>query len=64
MANKDAKAEIKDGNLIITLPMNVPPAVSGSGKSPVVASTYGNVVTDLQVGGKAVTIGVNAYTKL
>jgi hypothetical protein len=64
MANKDARAEIRDGSLIITIPMNVPPAVSGSGKSLVVASTYGNVQTDLQVNGKPVVIGVNAYTKL
>lgn len=50
--------------IMIAIPMNVPPAVSGSGKSLVVASTYGNVQTDLQVGGKPVVIGVNAYTKL
>lgn len=57
-------AEIKGGNLIITLPVNPKPAPSASGKSLVVASTKGNTVTGVMVDGKPLTIGVNAYISL
>jgi hypothetical protein len=39
------------------------PTPSASGKTLVVASTHGNVVTAAQVDGKSVTIGINAYIK-
>lgn len=55
------KAEIKGKDLVITIPMNAEPKPSASGKSLVVASTSGNVQTDLKVKGKNVTIGLNAY---
>ena len=45
-------------------PFSVTGNVSGSGKSTVHASTRGNVRTDLQVEGKDLIIGLNAYTKL
>ena len=54
------KAEIKDGNLIITIPLDTPKP-SASGKTLVVASTRGNVATAAQVNDKPVTIGLNAY---
>jgi hypothetical protein len=54
------KVEIKDGNLVITIPMQTP-TPSASGKTLVVASTRGNMKTDVQVNGKPVTIGLNAY---
>lgn len=54
-------AEIKDGNLIITLPVNPNPAPSASGKTLVVATSSGNKATNVMVNGKPVTIGVNAY---
>jgi hypothetical protein len=57
------KAEIKDGKLCIEIELNNPPEPSASGKTLVVASTHGNKVTDVLVGGKAVTIGLNAYIK-
>jgi hypothetical protein len=59
----DIKAVIKDGNLIITLPMNDKPVPSASGKTLVIASTRGNVTTELEVDGKPVVLGVNAYIK-
>ena len=37
------------------------PTPSASGKTLVVASSRGNKVLDLQVDGKNVTVGVNAY---
>ena len=55
-------AMIKDGNLVVTIPMNQP-RPSASGKTLVVATSGGNVVTNALVNGKAVTIGLNAYIK-
>ena len=56
------KAEIKNGKLYIEIETQQPTA-SASGKTKVIASTHGNVVTDLKVDGKPVTIGLNAYIK-
>lgn len=64
MANTNIKAEIVKGNLVITLPAitkNNP--VSASGKTLRVASTEGNVETELEVNGKKVIVGLNAYIK-
>jgi hypothetical protein len=55
------KVEIKDGHLIISIPVNEPPVRSKSGKSLIVASTNGNQKTGIIVQGKAVVLGVNAY---
>lgn len=54
-------AEIKDGNLIITLPVNRIPTPSKSGNSRIVATSGGNKPTSVIVDGQPVTIGVNAY---
>jgi hypothetical protein len=59
----EIRAKIENGNLVITLPIGKPTA-SASGKTLVVASTRGNVKTDLMVEGHPVTIGVNAYIKI
>lgn len=56
-------AVIEDGCLIITVPMNATPERSTSGKTMVVASSHGNIKTDVTVDGKPVMIGVNAYIK-
>lgn len=56
------KVSIKDNTLIIEVPMNAP-TPSASGKTLVVASSHGNVVTAALVNGKPVTIGLNAYIK-
>jgi len=59
------KAEIKGNNLVITIPCetnNLRP--SASGKTLIVASSQGNVtLPDVQVQGKNLTIGLNAYIK-
>jgi hypothetical protein len=39
------------------------PTPSASGKTLVVATTHGNVPTDVQVDGKPLTVGVNAYIR-
>lgn len=56
------KAELTNGNLIITIPANVDnPPVSKTGKSRIVASTNGNLTTSVLVAGKPLVIGLNAY---
>ena len=54
------KAEIVNGQLIITIPLQTPQR-SASGKTIVIATTRGNQKTALMYEGKPVTIGVNAY---
>ena len=56
-------AKIEGKNLVITLPINKPLKPSTSGKSLVVASTNGNKETEVEVEGKRVVVGVNAYIK-
>ncbi len=59
------KAEINGSNLVITLPLTQKdPPLSKSQKTHVVASTRGNVKTNLEVEGRTITIGVNAYIPL
>ena len=56
------QVEIKDGNLVITIPMQKP-TPSASGKTLVVASSHGNQPTSAQVNGKPIILGLNAYIK-
>ncbi len=56
------KVEQKENKLYIEIDLEKPTR-STSGKTLVVASTRGNVVTDVMVDGKPVTIGINAYIK-
>ena len=56
------KVEQKDNKLYIEIDLEKPTR-STSGKTLVVASTRGNVVTDVTVEGKPVTIGIIAYIK-
>lgn len=57
------KARIENGVLIVELEINKQPVPSASGKTLVVASTRGNISTDVMVEGKPLTIGLNAYIK-
>lgn len=54
--------KIEKGNLIITMPMQQP-TPSASGKTLVVASTHGNQKTGVEIDGKEVIVGLNAYIK-
>ena len=56
------QVEIKDGNLVITIPMQKP-APSASGKTLVVASSHGNKATAALVDGKPIIVGLNAYIR-
>ena len=55
------EAKIENGFLVLRVPMNPTPVRSSTGKTLVVASTYGNKETDCVVDGKKVVVGVNAY---
>lgn len=57
------KVEIKDNELIITLPFDAKGKQSASGKSMVHATTNGNAPTEVDVRGQKLVVGVNAYTK-
>lgn len=56
------EVEIRDKKLCIEIDLEKP-TPSASGKTLVVASTRGNVLTAAEVDGKRVTIGLNAYIK-
>jgi hypothetical protein len=56
------KVEIKDNKLFIEIDLEKP-TPSSSGKTLVVASTHGNVVTSAKVEDKPITLGLNAYIK-
>jgi hypothetical protein len=55
-------AKIEDGNLVVTIPLQEPKP-SATGKTLVVASSHGNQRTSVEINGKPVTIGLNAYIK-
>jgi hypothetical protein len=55
-------AEIINGNLVLTLPLQKP-TPSATGKTLVVATSHGNQKSEVTVNGKPVHIGVNAYIK-
>jgi hypothetical protein len=56
------KVEIKDNKLFIEIDLEKP-TPSSSGKTLVVASTHGNIVTSAKVEDKPITLGLNAYIK-
>ena len=60
---KKLTASIEGEYLVIRVPLNTKPTPSASGKTLVVASSHGNKETDLQVEGKPVYLGVNAYIR-
>jgi hypothetical protein len=56
------EVKIEDRKLIISIELQEP-TPSASGKTLVVATMHGNVVTDCIIGGKPVVVGLNAYIK-
>lgn len=60
---KRLTATIEDGYLVIRVPMNPTPTRSATGKTLVVASSHGNKQTELEIEGKPVFVGVNAYIR-
>ena len=54
-------ASIDGDDLVIRVKRNQVPSKSSTGKTLIVASSNGNVETELEVDGKPVIIGLNAY---
>ena len=58
---KQMTASIEGEFLVIRVPLNSKPTPSASGKTLVVATSHGNKQTEIEVQGKPVFVGVNAY---
>ena len=58
---KQLTAAIEGEYLVIRVPLNAKPISSASGKTLVVATSHGNKQTTVEVQGKPVFVGVNAY---
>lgn len=56
------KVELKENKLVITITSDPIGRPSASGKTTVHASTNGNQPTTIEVGGKVLIVGLNAYT--
>ncbi len=56
------EVKIENGKLIISIELQEP-TPSASGKTLVVATTHGNMVTECVIDGKPVVVGLNAYIK-
>ncbi len=59
---REAKMDAQAKTLTLVLDLQEP-TPSASGKTLVVATTHGNVPTDVQMNGKPVIVGVNAYIR-
>jgi hypothetical protein len=59
------KAELKDGNIVLTMPFDKKGISSASGKSTVHASTRGNQTVSVKDGKSTLFLsaGVNVYSK-
>ena len=55
------QVSIKDGKMTIVADVNKEILPSASGKTKIVATSHGNIQTGVQVEGKNVTVGFNAY---
>lgn len=58
---KNLTASIDGEYLLIRVPLNSQPVRSATGKTLVVASSHGNKQTEVEIEGKPVFVGVNAY---
>ncbi len=59
---RDAKLDEEAKTLTLVLDLQ-DPTPSASGKTLVIATTHGNVPSDMQIDGKPVIVGVNAYIR-
>ena len=60
---KKLTAAIEGEYLVIRVPLNAKPTPSSTGKTLVVASSRGNKQTEVEIQGKPVIVGVNAYVQ-
>jgi hypothetical protein len=56
------EARIEDGHLLVRIPLETP-RESSTGKTLIVASTGGNVVTTARYDGKPIVLGLNAFIR-
>ena len=56
------KVTLKENSVIIEIPIGL--RVSKSGKSKVIASTEGNIATDVMYDGKPIVVGANVYVAI
>lgn len=61
---KPLQVSVKGNELIIVIPFDKVGRKSSTGKSMVHATTNGNKETTLDINGKNLIIGINAYTKV
>jgi len=59
---RETKIDEQSNTLTLILDLQVP-TPSASGKTLVVATTHGNQPTEVQVDGKPLVVGVNAYIR-
>lgn len=53
----------KTGMLTIVIPVNTDPKPSSTGKTLVVATSNGNLPTNIEFKGEVLTLGLNAFIK-
>jgi hypothetical protein len=58
---KKLTASVEGEYLVIRVPMNAKPTPSSTGKTLVVATSHGNKQTEVEIDGKPLFVGVNAY---
>lgn len=56
-------AKLNGKKLTVEIDINNPPTPSATGKTLVVASSHGNQASEVQVNGKPLYIGLNAYVR-
>ena len=61
LKGKEMKVEIKNNEIIVTLPISKQP--SKTGKTLVIASTHGNQASTAVIDGQAVIVGCNCYIR-
>ncbi len=61
--NPNLRATLEGDDLVIRIPVNNPLKPSATGKTWVLASSYGNITTSLLIEDKPVVVGLNAYIK-
>lgn len=60
----EIKVFMENGYLVICMPYNEKPDISDSGKSRIAATSKGFYSTGLDINGKALSVSINAITKL
>lgn len=49
--------------LVVTVPINIDPPLSSTGKTRIVATTHGNQPSTITINGQTVKVGLTAFVK-